>query len=926
MAEEKKKWKWNRKKKPVRQEWKPHWALALLQKLWMLTFAVFKIALGAATTVGIICVICVLVFVGILGDYLQNDILPESKMVLEEYKMDENSFVYYVDSDGNIQLLQNVYAAASRRKAEYDEIPEDLIHAAVAIEDKRFYEHQGVDWITTIKACAKMFFGDGSMGGSTITQQLVKNVTHEDSVTVQRKVLEIFRATDVEKRYNKKTIMEYYLNTIYMGRGCYGVKTAAATYFGKELETLTTAECASLISITNNPSIFDPWDEEEFEYKGEVLNGFERNRIRKENTLWEMREQGWITDAEYKAAVNQELVLKDGISPEDRMGQCGVDGCDYRGLVGTFIKEDDNYYCPKCGALTEIKVDSSQRIYSWFVDTVLEDVARALAEQNGDEWNDTTKEFWMDHVGRSGYHIYTTLDMAVQEQVDKVYTDLNEIPETRSGQQLQSGIVVIDNRTGDIVAMSGGVGEKEYFDAFNRATDAMLQPGSSFKPLTVYAPGFESGAISPATVIRDLPYSYSGGAWPKNTPRGYQYSRTVLAGIMQSVNAIAVNVLDKIGTTYSYEFAKEKFGMSGLTDRYVTSSGEIWSDADFAPLAMGAPTVGVTVRDMASAYATFANHGTYRRGRTFTKVYDSKGNLVLDNVQQTRDILSEKTINYMNYCLQSAVTGGTGSAADFYTVDIAGKTGTTSSNKDRWFCGFTGYYTAAVWCGYDDPEEIKLVGNSTNPAIRLWKKVMEPIHRGKGNISLYSRNNFRTATVCLDSGKWATDACYLDVRELDGFSRTASAYIYSGDGPSGSCNKHVMVDYCMEGHGVANEYCKLFAEEGLTKIQRRALVKMTKDEMDEIKRAANYQLKGEFLRDDYIYLVNSSGGDAVFKGFHNNVNKNVDAPYLVCSVHTKEAWEEYQKSQQPTDPPVPDPTDPVAGGEPTAQSDTQPEG
>ena len=337
-----------RRNKP-RQEWKPHWILRILYAAWSACFAVVKIALGAVATVLLICVVCGLVFIGILGDYLQEDILPESNYELSNYDVDQTSFVYYVDSDGNIQQLQQIHTSEDRQWASLDEIPEDLVHAAIAIEDKRFYEHQGVDWITTIKACANMFFGSGdTFGGSTITQQLIKNLSGENSVTVQRKVMEIFRAQQFEKRYNKDTIMEWYLNTIYFGRNKYGVKSAAAEYFGKELQNLTTAECASLISITNNPSIYGPYSSTfEWSYNGDKreYTGPERNKIRQENTLWSMKEQGWLTEEEYEEALAQELVFKKGIDFEDKLAECN--SCGYSGTVSTYASENDNYYCPE---------------------------------------------------------------------------------------------------------------------------------------------------------------------------------------------------------------------------------------------------------------------------------------------------------------------------------------------------------------------------------------------------------------------------------------------------------------------------------------------------------------------------------------------------------------------------------------------------
>ena len=565
-----------RKKNKPRQEWNPHWILKLLYVMWSACFGAVKIALGAVATVAMICVVCMIVFVGTLGNYLQEDILPDATFNLENYDLDQTSFVYYVDSDGEIQRLQQIHTSTDRQWATLEEIPEDLVNAAIAIEDKRFYEHQGVDWITTVKACANLFFGGGSkFGGSTITQQFIKNQTGEDSVTVQRKVMEIFRAQQFEKVYDKDTVMEWYLNTIYLGRGCYGVKSAAAEYFGKELQNLTTAECASLISITNNPSIFNPyastfeWDPGDDEGRRE-MTGAERNNVRKENTLWSMHDQGMLNDEEYEAALAQELVFKSGIDLADRLATCK--SCGYSGIVSTYSNEGENYYCPSCGNEVSISQDNSQEVYSWFVDTVLEDVARDLAALSGvdyDSLDDDGQNNWMAIIQRGGYHIYSTLDMDVQEVVDSVYTDLSKIPTAKSKQQLQSGIVVINNETGDIVALSGGVGEKATHDAFNRATDAKLQTGSTQKPLSVYAPAFEVGAISPATVVTDLPISYAGGtSFPKNDNRSYSYSRTILSGIVSSVNAVSIHTLDKIGFDYAYTFAKDKFGQSNLTDHF----------------------------------------------------------------------------------------------------------------------------------------------------------------------------------------------------------------------------------------------------------------------------------------------------------------------------------------------------------------------
>ena len=479
--------------------------------------------------------------------------------------------------------------------------------------------------------------------------------------------------------------------------------------------------------------------------------------------------------------------------------------------------------------------------------------------------------------------------------------------------------MIIDNSTGNIVGLAGGVGDDKGFDDFNRATDAKLQSGSSIKPLSIYAPAFELGTITPATVVKDLPLNYDSGAWPLNDVRRYDYARTIYNGVVSSVNAIAANTLDMIGTTYSYQFAKEKFHLSSLVDSYTGSNGTVYSDNGFAPLAMGAQTFGVKVRDMASAFATFANNGEYREGRTFTKVYDSNGKLVLDNTQESEQILSEKTVNYMNYCLSWATSSGTGYEAKISGMSTAGKTGTTADDKDRWYCGFTNYYTAAVWCGYDSPEDIYVTSSGVhNPSAYLFNRVMTPLHEGKEDVSLYDSSKMVSVSVCIYSGKLATDACRNDIRNgLNGesFSCVQSALVYPEDIPNGYCDKHTNVEYC-SGGGVATEYCHLFAEEDASiKFRESALVKMTQGELDEIAKAGPYNLSDIYEQDEFVYLVNENGSDGVFKGIHGDLQQDVDAPYMVCPVHTKEAWEKYQQSQKPTDPTDPtDPTEPTTPG------------
>lgn len=877
-------------RKAVPQDWNPPAAVNVLYRIWRVIFAIVKVAAGAVATVLLIVLVSGFVFAGMLGDFLQNDILPEASLDLSDLTLDLNSTIYYVDNNGQIQVQQEIDAKMDRKWVSYEDIPEAMIQAAVAVEDHRFYRHQGVDWVTTIQACARMFFGDSSVGGSSITQQLVKNTFGNPSVTVQRKLLEIFQATQMEKRYDKKTILEYYLNVIYLGQNCNGIKTAAATYYGKELEKLTAAECASIIGITNSPTYYDPYQNPE------------NNRQRTETILWLMRNQGYLTEEEYQTELNRELVLKYGIAFEDQMAECET--CSYRDTVSTLVVSGNKYSCPACGTRIEVEQNLSKGIYSYHTEAVIKDVAKMMAQQDGVEWTSATQKFYMERIQNGGYHIYSTLDWEVQQQVDKIYSNMKNIPTVRGGQQLQSAIVVIDNRTGDIVGIAGGTGEKVEYYGWDRA-QSKLQSGSSIKPISVYGPAFEMGVITPATVVKDLPLNYDAGNWPRNDNWKYNYSRTIYSAVTSSVNAVCAWTLDMIGTDYGYDFAKNKFGLSTLIEEYIDSTGTVHSDNGYAPLAMGAQTWGVTVRDMASAFATYANDGVYREGRTFTKVFDSSGNLVLDNKQDSQQIVSEKTVDYMNYCLVNATQRGTGTEARISGITVAGKTGTTTGNKARWYCGFTGYYTAAVWTGFDQPDNIRPV-YVNNPAAVLFKSVMAPLHKGKANIALYSTSKMRDVTVCLDSGKLATDACKADVRTSDTFTRLADAAVYQEDYPTEKCDKHVMVEVCSCG-GVANAYCHMFAEVDETvTIEQRSLVKLTQTEVDEIFKAGQHGLVAEYLGNEYVYLVKEDGSDAVFRGINGKLVQEEKAPYLVCSEHTQQAWEQYQSSL-PTEPEATEP-------------------
>ena len=705
-------------------------------------------------TVLLICVIGFIIFACIFTAYLRNYLMPQVSFSLDSFRLNQTSVIYYQDRDtGNYETLQNLYGDENRIWASYQEIPTNLIYATVAIEDKRFFEHHGVDWLRTMRASANLFMGSSNTtyGASTLTQQLVKNLTNDDEVTVRRKLVEIFRALEMEKQYSKNEIMEWYLNTIYLGEQAYGVRTASYAYFGKDVSELDLAQCASLIAITNNPSIYDP-------YISDYTR--EKNRERQLNILYEMLDQGYISEAEYQEARNEELVF----------------------VYANSSSEDGD--------------GSDSGYYSYFVDQVIRDVVNDLAEATGYE-----TEVISRMILGGGYQIYSTIDVDVQEAAEEVYENLENIPETDSAyQQLQSGIVIIDNDTGDISAIVGGVGEKTGSLTFSRATQSLLSPGSTIKPLSVYGPALNLGLITPASVYDDTPFTFGSNAWPKNENETYAGLTNVLTAMKQSTNTIAVKVLDDLSLDYAYSYAVNEMQLNSLVDAYDLNGVE-YTDKSYWSLALGGMVQGVTIRKMAAAYASIENQGTYREARTYTKVLDSEGNVVLDNTQNSRDILSQKAAYYLTYMMQETVESGTGTEAKVPNMATAGKTGTTSDDKDRWFAGYTPYYTAVVWCGFDDPQEIVLTDESIdNPACVLWNKVMTRVNSGKTAASFLRPTDIIEVQVCADSGMLPTEWCTRDLRG----DRTITIQLASEDVPISYCDKHIEKNIC-EAQGADGE-------------------------------------------------------------------------------------------------------------------------
>lgn len=699
------------------------------------------LSLKIVGTVILVFILTALIFAVIFGSYVKNSLSEELDVNLSDFALDQTSIIYYWDNvSQSYQILEELSGKEKRTWISYENIPKHMEHAAVAIEDKRFYTHQGVDWYRTAGAFGSMFLSmSNTFGGSTITQQLIKNLTEYDEVTVKRKLLEIFRALDFEKKYSKEEIMEWYLNKIYLSEGCYGIAAAANEYFGKTVDELSIAECASIIGITNNPSMYDPYIDAE------------ANKERQETILYEMYDQEYITEAEYKEAVAEELVFHRGLDDED-------DG------------------------------ETTTNVTSWFVDALIEDVIADLMEQKNVSYT-----IAQDLLYSAGYKIYATIDRDIQNAVDEVYSNRDNLPsgyKQSTYQQLESAIVVVDPYTGNIVALAGGIGEKEGSRLFNYATDMQRSPGSTIKPIASYSLAMDLGLIMPYTTFYDsAAVKLNGTDWyPNNDNSKNEGQITIRYALQRSINTVAAQLVDMIGPQTSYDFLTQKLGFTSLVD-----GDDGISDVGYASMALGELSYGATVREMASAYTCFANNGIWTESRLYTHITDSQDKLVFENVPDSKVALSSTTAYYMTDLMQNVVNAGSGFYAKFGNMPVAGKTGGSSGWRDRWFVGFTPYYVAAVWSGYEHPETM----GSSNPSTGMWKQVMEKVHANLPTKDFPIPDGMRQVTICIDSGLRAADACTKDIRG----NRTMTLYMEESKIPAQSCNCHVMVELCSESMG-----------------------------------------------------------------------------------------------------------------------------
>lgn len=555
----------------------------------------------------------------------------------------------------------------------YGEMPAQLVNAFIAIEDKRFRSHNGVDLLRTARAGGNYLLGQASFGGSTITQQLIKNLTGHDEYTLNRKLTEIFCALDLERRSDKNTILEAYLNIINLAEGCCGVGMAAETYFSKPVSALTLPECATLAAITQNPARYDP------------LTHPENNRARRDLILKEMAEQGYITQEEKDEATAAPLTLNPAPKPEPAP------------------------------------------ITSWYADLVAADVIRDLCDRLGYTYSAASRL-----VYSGGLTVETAQDEALQAVVEAYYADLTHFPEGEQGRP-QSSFILMDPYTGDILAVAGAVGEKRGNRLQNYATDTRRPAGSCIKPLSVYAPALERGLITWSRIYEDEPTCERNGMpWPSNADGLYRGRVTVGESVAHSLNPISVRILSEVGLEASFHFAREKMGLYSL----LPPDGISAHDRTVSSLALGQQSRGVTSRELTAAYTVFTD-GIRRSPISYHRVLDREGRVLLENrpAEESDRAISPENAALMTRLLMTVTDHGTAArymtVTDTLGVETAGKTGTTQNNCDRWFIGYTPRLLAGVWMGYDYPSELK--GIWGNPCVTVWDRLMtlcEQTYRG----------------------------------------------------------------------------------------------------------------------------------------------------------------------------------------------------
>lgn len=624
---------------------------------------------------------------------------------LEAKSLNLTSFIYCENPEtGKFEEYQTLYDKENRVWVDFDEIPKAMKDAIIAIEDKRFEEHNGVDWIRTGGAVLSLFTGQDSYGGSTITQQLIKNVTLDNDVSLTRKIREIFRALKLEDEYNKDQILEAYLNVVNFGNNCQGVQAAAKLYFNKDIADCSIAECAAIAGITQNPSLWNP------------LVYPENNKERREDVLYEMYNQGKITEAEYNDALEES------------------ENMEFVGFQYSDEDEDD-------------ETDTQQ--WNWYIDVMFRDLRRDLAEKYN-----ITEDAAEEKIYTEGLKIYCAMDIEMQEFMEDTALSVSSFA---SDEDLQTAFTLVES-DGRIVGTVGSSDEREGKLLFDRA-NTPLQPGSSIKPVLPYPSAIEQEKLNYSSLVEDQPYdkwAYYNGQWhsgPNNVYGYYNDYMTVADAIEWSSNAVAVRVLDLAGVSYCYDKATNGFGFENLDPEQ--------DSVNLGGLSLGGLSGGVTVREMASAYNYLITGGKYYEPYTYYYVTDQNDNIILDNRSNDGvQVYSEETAGIMNRLLHYNVTTAQHTQAWRARVsgwDIIGKTGTSDEDKDSWFCGCSPYASLAVWTGYDEPQTI--TGNGSINSITIFQKVMAEYLSDKKNINYELPETIISARYCKDTGLLASSSC-----------------------------------------------------------------------------------------------------------------------------------------------------------------------
>ncbi len=641
-----------------------------------------------------------------------------------EVNLNNTSYIYVTDPDTQEQtVVKELYSGQNREWVSYSEIPQTLIDVTVAAEDKRFREHHGVDWLRTIRSTLGYFGGSSRIqGGSTITQQVIKNLTGNDEVTPERKVQEIFTALKLEKNYSKEQILETYLNVAFFSNQCYGIQSASKLYFNKDISELNVAEAATLIAITNAPTRYNPLRENPNEDYG-WGTGMEENKERRDYILGEMLDAGMLTQSEYEEWINYEVQL----APREEV-QSTSDGLT---------------------ALTD-----------WHTDQVIEDVITDLQE----EYN-YTRAYATNMVYSGGYRIYSTMDPDIQQSLEDSYANPDTFPALNNSEYPETAAIVIAP-DGSVKGMIGG-NEKTSNRLFNRATQSQRHPGSTMKPISAYLNAFERDLITWSTTFVDEPLTLTENGetfeWPVNYTNNYTHEpMTVQYAVQQSINTVPAQIVNILTPQVCYDTLKNKFQISTLQEADATS---------LSAMALGGMTTGMTLEELVGCYQIFVTGGMYVKPYTYTHVTDMEGNVILEKDTTQVRVISEETATVLNRLLQTVVSRGTGAQANIQNqtgIVTAGKTGSSTGvkyvngvqvdidNPDLWFIGFTPYYIGGVWMGYDIQEEIYY---STYPTPILWKNLMLPIHEGLEAADFTYSENVQALQYCTESGDLATENC-----------------------------------------------------------------------------------------------------------------------------------------------------------------------